>query len=223
MALSIYIILLQALALVFVTNAIPLVSSSVGESEAFAARQARQIVQETGIGTLVTVMDSSVNRDFESIPFGIMEYYADRGNGDLLLLMSDLQVNVRNALKFPFVSFTLRVSDDSKHQNGRYPVENPRLTLLGKINRLPDSKYEEAYEQFTAVHQDAKWWAPKDKSSGGGFHDFHYYTLSVSGLYVINGFGGAHYVGWMNETLYHHPNQIQGPYLKQQAFWYENV
>jgi hypothetical protein len=47
--------------------------------------------------------------------------------------------------------------------------------------------------------------------------------LSVSGLYVINGFGGAHYVGWMNETLYHHPNQIQGPYLKQQAFWYENV
>jgi hypothetical protein len=52
MALSIYIILLQALALVFVTNAIPLVSSSVGESEAFAARQARQIVQETGMAVL---------------------------------------------------------------------------------------------------------------------------------------------------------------------------
>lgn len=122
MALSIYIILLQALALVFVTGAIPLFSSNVGESEAFAARQARQIVQETGrpvtlpivelgyilfcatnrrrarfntgIGTLVTLMDSSVNREFESIPFGIMEYYADLGNGDLLLLMSDLQVTL---------------------------------------------------------------------------------------------------------------------------------
>jgi hypothetical protein len=117
MALSIYIILLQALALVFVTNAIPLVSSSVGESEAFAARQARQIVQETGmamlyIGTLVTVMDSSVNRDFESIPFGIMEYYADRGNGDLLLLMSDLQVSWAHAIELPsfFVSVNTMMS-----------------------------------------------------------------------------------------------------------------
>jgi hypothetical protein len=136
MALSIYIILLQALALVFVTNAIPLVSSSVGESEAFAARQARQIVQETGmamlyngrlaiastnrglgcvntgIGTLVTVMDSSVNRDLESIPFGIMEYYADRGNGDLLLLMSDLQVSWAHAIELPsfFVSVNTMMS-----------------------------------------------------------------------------------------------------------------
>ncbi|KAJ2962839.1 hypothetical protein NQZ79_g2093 [Umbelopsis isabellina] len=234
MALPIYIILLHALALVFVTNAIPLLSSNVGESEAFAARQARQIVQETGITVALTVVGwvfmrltadvhGSVNREFESVPFGIMEYYADLGNGDLLLLMSDLQVNVRNALKFPFVSFTLRVSDDSKHQNGRYPMENPRLTLLGKLNRLPDSKYEEAYEQFTAVHRDAQWWAPKDKNTGGGFHDFHYYTLKVSGLYVIDGFGGAHYVGWMNETLYHHPNQIQGPFVKQQTFWYDTV
>lgn len=56
MALPIYIILLHALALVFVTNAIPLLSSNVGESEAFAARQARQIVQETGITVALTVV-----------------------------------------------------------------------------------------------------------------------------------------------------------------------
>jgi hypothetical protein len=37
-------------------------------------------------------MDRSVKPEFESMPFGIMEYYADTGNGDLLLLMSDLQV-----------------------------------------------------------------------------------------------------------------------------------
>lgn len=46
-----------------------------------------------GIGTLITLMDQSVNAEFESMPFGIMEYYADTGTGDLLLLMSDLQVH----------------------------------------------------------------------------------------------------------------------------------
>ncbi|CAO3666271.1 unnamed protein product [Umbelopsis vinacea] len=192
-------------------------TTNVEESEAFAARQARQIVQEEGIGTLVTLMDRSVKPEFESMPFGIMEYYADTGNGDLLLLMSDLQVNVKNALKFPFVSFSVRVSEKSKHRNGRYPVENPRLTLLGKLHRLPYTEYATAFDQFTAVHSNAQWWAPKGKSSEGGFHDFRYYTFKVSGLYVINGFGGAHYVGWMNETLYHSPDMIQGPLLHQQT------
>ncbi|KAI9284347.1 pyridoxamine 5'-phosphate oxidase-domain-containing protein [Umbelopsis sp. AD052] len=209
--------------LIFVLNAISCWSlASAGpvvleESPAFAARQARQIVQEEGIGNLITLMDRSVQPEFESMPFGIMEYYADTGAGDLLLLMSDLQVNVRNAVKFPFVSFSIRVSDKSKHRNGQYAVENPRMTLLGKLHRLPGSEYPSAYDRFTAVHPDSRWWAPKNESSGGGFHDFRYYTLKVSGLYVINGFGGAHYVGWMNETLYHSPHLIQGPLLTEQV------
>jgi hypothetical protein len=41
-------------------------------------------------------MDRSVQPEFESMPFGIMEYYADTGAGDLLLLMSDLQVHITN-------------------------------------------------------------------------------------------------------------------------------
>ncbi|KAH8549679.1 pyridoxamine 5'-phosphate oxidase-domain-containing protein [Umbelopsis sp. PMI_123] len=187
------------------------------ESPAFAARQARQIVREEGIGTLITMMDHSVQPEFASMPFGIMEYYADIGTGDLLLLMSDLQVNVRNALKYPHVSFSVRVSDKSKHRNGRYPVENPRMTLMGKLDRLPSSEYPNAFDLFTAAHPDARWWAPKNESTGPGFHDFRYYTLKVSGLYVIDGFGGAHYVGWMNETLYHSPHLIQGPLLAEQS------
>lgn len=62
-----------------------------------------QYVITPGIGTLITLMDRSVQPEFESMPFGIMEYYADTGAGDLLLLMSDLQVHITDELLFSCV------------------------------------------------------------------------------------------------------------------------
>ena len=69
-----------------------------------------QYVITPGIGTLITLMDRSVQPEFESMPFGIMEYYADTGAGDLLLLMSDLQVYIRDESLF---SSVLTVNNDS--------------------------------------------------------------------------------------------------------------
>jgi hypothetical protein len=69
-----------------------------------------QYVITPGIGTLVTLMDRSVQPEFESMPFGIMEYYADTGAGDLLLLMSDLQVYIRDE---SLLSGVLIVNNDS--------------------------------------------------------------------------------------------------------------
>jgi len=44
------------------------------------------------------------------------------------------------------------------------------------------------------THPDARHW--------GSFHDFHYYSLDISHLYWIGGFGDKHYVGWISGDLY---------------------
>ncbi|RUS15522.1 pyridoxamine 5'-phosphate oxidase-domain-containing protein [Endogone sp. FLAS-F59071] len=102
------------------------------ESVIDAARIARELVSDMSIGTLMTVMDDTINHGFGGYPFGIMEYYADTcpSSGDLLLLMSHLQINVRNMHHNPRVTFTIRQLDNNTTSS---PMASPRVTLLGEI------------------------------------------------------------------------------------------
>ena len=52
-----------------------------------------------------------------------------------------------------------------------------------------------------AKHPEAKWWLP-----GAGFHDFKWYNLEIEEIYYIGGFGGIHYIGWIDVDTYYGAN-----------------
>ncbi|KAI8371537.1 pyridoxamine 5'-phosphate oxidase-domain-containing protein [Radiomyces spectabilis] len=167
-----------------------------------AAKLARTVISDTGIGTIMTLMDGSINPDFEGHPFGLMEYYNGDcyKNGDLLLFMSDLQMNARNAREQPNkVSFTVRALKDYNPSwgNRSTPVEQPRVAMMGEIKLVNESPNDdELMKCFATKHPEAKAWQQ--------FHDFHFYRFQVESLYYVGGFGGINYIGWLPLHKYQH-------------------
>ncbi|CEP18236.1 hypothetical protein [Parasitella parasitica] len=170
-----------------------------------AAKLARKIVSdaekknEAGRGHILTTMDESVSEEFRGFPFGIMEYYSDKctPNGNLLLFMSDLQMSARNMHRhMDKVAFTVTSLQDYNPgwHNQSTPVQQPRFTLFGSIERVPESKAELAMNCFTKTHEEARPWK--------SFHDFHFYEFQVKGIYYVGGFGGLNYIGWIPVDLY---------------------
>ncbi|SAM03378.1 hypothetical protein [Absidia glauca] len=166
-----------------------------------AAALARQVVQDSGIGTMLTLVDSSVNDQFEGYPFGLMEYYAEGcdnvDSGDLLLFMSDLQINARNAHhQNQKVGFTIRALKDYNKPFGNQstPVQQPRFTLLGELVQMPRSLRKDNMKCFGQAHREAIFWER--------FHDFAFYRLEVKSIYYVGGFGGINYIGWIPLHLY---------------------
>ncbi|KAG0186279.1 hypothetical protein DFQ28_008078 [Apophysomyces sp. BC1034] len=134
-----------------------------------AARIARQVVNDAGIGTMHTLMDDKINPGFGGYPFGVMEYYSGKCSdvGDLLVFMSDLQMNIRNLHNGPNkVSFSIRAL---KNYNRTTPIEQPRLTLLGEIESVPHEKREDSLACYLPSHPEMK---PMQS-----FHDFRPYMF----------------------------------------------
>ncbi|KAI8086486.1 pyridoxamine 5'-phosphate oxidase-domain-containing protein [Halteromyces radiatus] len=130
-----------------------------------AAAMARRLVKDTGIGSMLTLMDADVNEEFQGFPFGLMEYYADgcteQDNGDLLLFMSDLQMNARNARHAEQkVGFTIRALKEYNDPIGNIstPVQQPRLTLVGEVDHLPESLRKQNMACFRQTHKEASAW-----------------------------------------------------------------
>jgi len=159
-----------------------------------AARLARQLVHDTGVGTLMTTMAST---EFAGHPFGLMDYYADEcsSTGDVILLISGLQINARNFAKDNRVTLSIR-----SLQGEGSPMAEKRVALLGEILRTGDDEFKTIKDCFVAKHSDARAWLPDGKTP---FHDFHFYRLRVKGIYYVGGFGGLHYIGWVPEETYH--------------------
>ncbi|KAI7870031.1 pyridoxamine 5'-phosphate oxidase-domain-containing protein [Spinellus fusiger] len=106
-----------------------------------AAKLARQVVRDASLGTLATIAHSNLNNNYTGYPFSIMEYYSVECSrvGDPILFMSDLQVNTRNMLYKPSVSLAVRALKDYHRGNSPSPIQQPRLSLLGQVEKLPDS------------------------------------------------------------------------------------
>ncbi|KAI8646860.1 hypothetical protein BD408DRAFT_335823 [Parasitella parasitica] len=110
-----------------------------------AAKLARKVVSDAGRGHILTIMDESVSNEFSGFPFGIMEYYSDKctRNGNLLLFMSDLQMSARNMHRsMDKVAFTVTSLQDYNPgwHNRSTPVQQPRFTLFGNIERVSETK-----------------------------------------------------------------------------------
>ncbi|KAG0249713.1 hypothetical protein BG011_009002 [Mortierella polycephala] len=172
---------------------------AMGETYEQAAGLARALVKNTSVGTFMTVMNADrQDGKIEGFPFGSVDYYADNcdDSGTPLMLLSHLQINVQNARTQNRVSLAIRRLP-KEGERGNVMVD-PRVTLMGHLAPLDTSKHASAVKCFGERHPDARWWMPGDH----GFHDFKWYTLEVEEIYYVGGFGGAHYIGFIDVDTY---------------------
>ncbi|KAK3818159.1 MAG: pyridoxamine 5'-phosphate oxidase-domain-containing protein [Linnemannia gamsii] len=170
---------------------------AMGETHEQAAALARKLIKNTSVGTFMSVMNTAQKSGVAGYPFGSMDYYVDdcQASGKPLLLLSHLQINVQNARSSNQVSLAVRrLPREGEHGN---PMVDPRVTLMGRLVAIDESKEKKAEECFLAKHPEAKWWLP-----GAGFHDFKWYNLEIDEIYYIGGFGGIHYIGWIDVDTY---------------------
>ncbi|KAI8603047.1 pyridoxamine 5'-phosphate oxidase-domain-containing protein [Dissophora ornata] len=188
------------------------VTTVLGETHEQAAGLARNLVKNTGVGTFMSIMNADKKDGaLEGYPFGSMDYYVDDCDapGTPLMLLSHLQVNVQNARTTNRVSLAIR-----KEGERSSPMADPRVTLLGHLAHLDPEQHARAEACFVAQHPEAKWWLP-----GNGFHDFKWYLLKIDAIYYVGGFGGIHYIGWIDVDTYY--ASIQDGFSetqKQQSF-----
>ncbi|KAF9991498.1 hypothetical protein BGZ79_004400, partial [Entomortierella chlamydospora] len=91
-------------------------------------------------------------------------------------------------------------------------VQNARTT-----NRV-SLAIRKAEECFVKQHPEAKWWLPRN-----GFHDFKWYQLEIKEIYYIGGFGGIHYIGWIDVETYYKQQQQEEEEQEQEhldSFWH---
>jgi putative heme iron utilization protein len=113
-------------------------------------------------------------RDGRLYPFVSLVLPARNGDGEIILLLSDLSDHAKNLQRDPRASLLMDGTLELKE-----PLTGPRLTLLGEVRVSPDQPGDKA--RYLAVHPEAELYA--------GFGDFRFYRFRhFEGLFVA-GFG----------------------------------
>ena len=113
-------------------------------------------------------------RDGRLYPFVSLVLPARSGDGEIILLLSDLSDHAKNLQRDPRASLLMDGTLELKE-----PLTGPRLTLLGEVRVSPDQPGDKA--RYLAVHPEAELYA--------GFGDFRFYRFRYfEGLFVA-GFG----------------------------------
>ncbi|RIA98287.1 pyridoxamine 5'-phosphate oxidase-domain-containing protein [Glomus cerebriforme] len=177
------------------------------ESEKDAAIISRTLVNEFGIGTLVTIMNDYEKEDVRGYPFGLLDYFADDcpSTGNPLLLLSDWQKNIQNAKRNNWKA-SLMIRKLSKNDTF-FPVAEPRLNLFGHLERVPEDEVVNVQKCFLDKHPRAHWWIP------GKGHVFYFYRFIVQDIYFVGGFGGEHFIGYIDSELYHEVEPDKNIYI----------
>ena len=113
-------------------------------------------------------------RDGRLYPFVSLVLPALSGDGEIILLLSDLSDHAKNLQRDPRASLLMDGTLALKE-----PLTGPRLTLVGEVGVSPDQQGDKAL--YLAVHPEAELYA--------GFGDFRFYRFRYfEGLFVA-GFG----------------------------------
>ncbi len=131
---------------------------------------ARALAASAGVGTL-----STLARERGGWPFGSLVLYALDGEGRPVFLLSALAVHTRNLLADPRAS--LMIAEPGAPD----PLAAARLTLLGRVVRIPPEELIAARTDYLARHTSAAAWAD--------FGDFAFWRLEPAGAYYVGGFG----------------------------------
>jgi heme iron utilization protein len=137
------------------------------------AAEARALLK-LGRGSLGSLAD----RDGRLYPFVSLVLPAQSedggGEGELILLLSDLSDHARNLQRDPRASLLLDGTLELKE-----PLTGPRLTLVGEVHRSADQQPDKV--RYLEVHPEAALYA--------GFGDFHLYRFRISEGLFVAGFG----------------------------------
>lgn len=131
------------------------------------ARALLRGLRKASLGTLA-------ERASELFPFVSLVEAAPAGQGEIILLLSDLSDHARHLNTRPKAA--LMIDATLGHDQ---PLAGPRLTILGQVRRSPDPAAERALylERFPAAELYAD------------FGDFHFYRLTIEEGYFVAGFG----------------------------------
>ena len=122
-------------------------------------------------------------------------------SGQPLILLSALERNIINVASDPRCSLAVHQlpaagsNSSSCAPSAEYePMATERVTLLGTLVPVPQPELDRAQKAYLALHPQASEWI--------GFSDFILYRFTVVDVYWVGGFGGAHYIGWVDPGTY---------------------
>eukprot|EP00045_Choanoeca_perplexa_P013027 m.145148 g.145148 ORF g.145148 m.145148 type:complete len:196 (-) comp16215_c0_seq2:59-646(-) len=149
---------------------------------------ARWLAHQSSYGVL-----STTSTAFNGVAFGNPQSFADgttdNSTGNLYFYVSALDQSMEDLLSNPRCSFTLTEAETSFCSSEKYDPEDPRcarLTFVGTYRNVTEAERPHAQAALFQRHPAMKTW-----ESQGGFHNFHFTTIDLEVVWLIDMFGGA--------------------------------
>ncbi|ODV75557.1 CREG family protein CYBJADRAFT_49696 [Cyberlindnera jadinii NRRL Y-1542] len=140
-----------------------------------AAVYARTLVKRESLTNVNTISHSGSS---EGKPVSFVEYYADCGDGNPVLLAIDMSTSYKNYASGSPATLSIRVGDHplNEHVNPKYPgsrpnsvAGSPRINLRGSFVNVTTEELPQLEACFLERHRDARWWLP-----GNPIHSSHF-------------------------------------------------
>ncbi|EDQ87566.1 uncharacterized protein MONBRDRAFT_27059 [Monosiga brevicollis MX1] len=149
---------------------------------------ARWLAHQAVEGVLATTSTA-----FPGYAFGNTQSFADgtikNSTGHLFFYVSNLDASIQDILVDPRCTFTLSEVETNFCKQNHYDAEDPRcarLTFVGTYRNVTSAEEPHAQAALFDRHPEMKSW-----NSQGSFHDFHFTTLEIEHIWLVDMFGGA--------------------------------
>ena len=145
---------------------------------------------------------STVSKKYEGYPFGSFVTFISGADRSIIFYASDIAqhtINLKNNSKACITLFNLSEGDKQ---------DSARLSLMGDVKKI-DKDVEEISRQFIEFFPES--------SKYSKMHDFNFYSLNISQVRWIGGFGK---IAWLSSTNW---NPIRPKWLKQEKSMIEHM
>ena len=145
---------------------------------------------------------STVSKKYEGYPFGSFVTFISGADRSIIFYASDIAqhtINLKNNSKACITLFNLSEGDKQ---------DSARLSLMGDVKKI-DKDVEEISRQFIEFFPES--------SQYSKMHDFNFYSLNISQVRWIGGFGK---IAWLSSTNW---NPIRPKWLRQEKSMIEHM
>jgi len=155
-------------------------SNQPAVAETTYADRARTLLYLNRIGTL-----STHSRKQPGFPFGSVMPYGLDESGRPTFLISTMAMHTQNLLADAHASLLVTQAD------GGDPLGAARVTLVGKVARVPESDVAATRKLYLERYANSRNWVD--------YEDFGFYRMEVVDVYFVGGFG---VMGWVSAPEY---------------------
>ena len=145
---------------------------------------------------------STVSKKYEGYPFGSFVTFISGADRSIIFYASDIAqhtINLKSNSKACITLFNLSEGDKQ---------DSARLSLMGDVKKI-DKDVEEISRKFIEFFPES--------SQYSNMHDFNFYSLNISQVRWIGGFGK---IAWLSSTNW---NPIRPKWLKQEKSMIEHM